>query len=145
MDMKVAISCVSPLVQSSLNFFLKDLCVSEVECDFIITDDEQKQGSKPLCLVIDEPYSHIRKPFSEKTLQEDLKAFCEKLQYSSKYKKEVQDFPQDMKPFSPPMSPPSYPQSKEDSLEEQIYRLCEQSARELTDKILALLKSKGDK
>lgn len=151
--MKIAISCQSPLLQSSLSFFLKPYLASEDVCDFIITDDEQRQDSKPLCLILDKAYSHIRKPFSEQSLQVDIQAFYEKLQFSQKNdvnphsaldsQSNEQNFHniQD-KSFTPPMSPPSYPKdSTNDALTKHIQKLCEESAKELSQKILALLKS----
>lgn len=137
--MKIALSCGSPLVQSSLEFFLKNMLVSEEECDFVITDDEKKQSNKPLCLVIDEAYSHIKKPFNAQSLSEDLRAFYEKIQYSSKKAESLNQAPQ-FEPFSPPMQPPVYAH-KGDDLESRIYALCEEHTKELAQKIIALLKT----
>ncbi|MCX2717638.1 hypothetical protein OQH61_07815 [Helicobacter sp. MIT 21-1697] len=144
--MKIAISCFSPLVQNSLSFFLKDYLSSESECDFIITDDiNQKHYTKAVCLVSDDVHSHIRKPFTQQSLSEDIQAFYEKIQsqavdisHQSTHLQETQTLPE---AFEPPMSPPSYPQPKiPKQLESQIEQLCQESAKELTQKILTLLK-----
>lgn len=134
--MKIAISCVSPLVQRSLSFFLKEYCVDEEESDFIISDDENKQSKKPLCLIIDEAHSHIRKPFSAESLYEDIRAFYEKLQYSHNHKTDSIKI-RDMKSFHPSMSPPNYPQR---DMSECIRDICMKNAENLANEIISLLK-----
>ncbi|TLD88989.1 hypothetical protein LS66_005560 [Helicobacter sp. MIT 03-1614] len=144
--MKIAISCFSPLMQNSLSFFLKDYLSSESECDFIITDDvNEKKYTKAVCFVSDDVHSHIRKPFTQQSLFEDIQAFYENIQSQavdmpsqSAHLQEVQSLPE---VFEPPMSPPSYPQRKiQGQLEAQIEQICQESARDLTQKIIALLK-----
>ncbi|TLD96109.1 hypothetical protein LS71_007660 [Helicobacter jaachi] len=152
--MKVAIDCVSPLVQSSLNAFLKHYLASQEECDFIITDDMQKVSQKPLCFVGDDECCHIHKPFTQKSLLKDIQAFYE--QHLDKFAtphesitlhetatlnelatQDTESSLSALKAFEPPMSAPQYPH---DDLEDKIQALCEQSAKELAHKIMTLLK-----
>lgn len=140
--MKIAISCVSPLVQSSLEHFLKDMLVSEEECDFVISDDEKRQSAKPLCLVLDEPYSHIRKPFSAQSLNDDLQAFDEKIRYSSKkIESTTNEIP--FESFVPSVEPPVYAHSNAQDIQSLIRAVCDEHAKELSDKIFALLKEQN--
>ena len=155
--MKIALLCHSPLVQSSLGFFLENYLSSEEECDFIITDDETRKSHKPICLVSDEAHSHIHKPFTQQSLQEDLQSFYEKLLYTQLHHKPestpsesslnaalesaiAADLAQ-MTPFEPSLTPPSYPKDTSSELEAQIHALTQQSAKDLASKIIELIKS----
>ena len=131
--MKIAISCLSPLVQSSLEYFLKDSVTSEAECDFIISDDENRRDTKPLCLVLDEAYSHIRKPFNTQSLNEDLAAFYEKLTYSHKNTESSS-----LHTMNNALSQ----SANITDLESRIRTLCDESAKALADNIIALLKTR---
>lgn len=134
--MKIAISCLSPLVQSSLMYYLKDYLVEEEDCEFLITDDENRVSPKPLCLVVEGEHSHIHKPFSAQSLHLDIEAFYKNLPETPL------SLPQEsVRNFEPPMSPPIYPKNKSVLIESQIRALCDSYAKELADKLIALLKN----
>lgn len=138
--MKITLCCTSPLLQSSLEFFLKDYCVDESISDFIITDDPQNlQSSKPLCIVSDGEDSHIRKPFSAQSLREDLQIFYEEMQSQILSQASLGipssldsvGFVEEITSFKPPMDEPSYPHSSTSSLEAQIASLAQEFAKKV--------------
>lgn len=138
--MKITLCCTSPLLQSSLEFFLKDYCVDESISDFIITDDPQNlQSSKPLCIVSDGEDSHIRKPFSAQSLREDLQIFYEEMQRQILSQASLGipssldsvGFVEEITSFKPPMDEPSYPHSSPSSLEAQIASLAQEFAKKV--------------
>lgn len=139
--MKIALCCVSPLLQSSLEFFLRDHCVEESASEFIITDEPQNlQSAKPVCIVSDGEDSHIRKPFSAQSLREDLEVFYESIYNQvlsqssgiSTNADSVEFAQMDMTLFKPPMEAPSYPHSTPAlSLEAQIASLAQEFAKKV--------------
>ena len=48
--MKIALQCENLLLQSTLEYFLKDYLCNESMCDFILSDIS-RPSSKPLCLL----------------------------------------------------------------------------------------------
>lgn len=139
--MKVALCCSSPLLQSSLEFFLKEYCVDESMSEFIITDNPQNlQSSKPLCIVSDGEDSHIRKPFNAQSLREDLQMFYEAMQSRILSQAslgilsglDAVGFVEEITSFKPPMDEPSYPHSPTStSLESQITSLAQEFAKKV--------------
>ncbi|GAA7254651.1 hypothetical protein BD0084_10800 [Helicobacter pylori] len=84
--MKIFLSCKSLLIQRSLEFYLSD-CLSSVEvCDFVLSDDEKLETSKPLCFIEE----RLRKPFTKQSVKEDIKNFYCALKTSEKPCKEIQ-------------------------------------------------------
>lgn len=140
--LKIALRCFSPLLQSGLDFFLKDYHADESMCDFVMTDEPQNlQTTKPVCIISDGKDSHIRKPFSAQTLIEDLQKFYENLQVQKmqqQMKKSLDGLlaNEDMPLFEPPMSAPSYPYQAH--LEAEITSL----AREFAMKVVNLLQER---
>ncbi|WP_143428398.1 hypothetical protein [Helicobacter sp. 11S03491-1] len=78
--MKISIMCESMLLQEALNHYLLDDLSSFEECEFVISDTPL-HVTKPVCLINSSPQSDIKKPFSQKSLLEDLQEF-----YHSKVK-----------------------------------------------------------
>ncbi|WP_033735941.1 hypothetical protein [Helicobacter pylori] len=84
--MKIFLSCKSLLRQKSLEFYLSD-CLSPVEvCDFVLSDDEKLEISKPLCFIEE----CLRKPFTKQSVKEDINNFYCALKMSEKPCEEIQ-------------------------------------------------------
>ncbi len=83
--LKIFLSCKSLLRQKSLEFYLSD-CLSPVEvCDFVLSDDEKLETSKPLCFIEE----RLRKPFTKQSVKEDIKNFYCALKESEKPCEEI--------------------------------------------------------
>jgi hypothetical protein len=74
MALKVLIDCNSPLLQKSLEIFLKDSATKESDYDFLISD-KVIECKKPLFLISNTLDSNIEKPFSKNRLQKELNLF----------------------------------------------------------------------
>lgn len=66
--MKVAIQCESPLLQRSLELFLKGHLSSLKQCDVVIRDRRVADESRPMLLVSSDADADIVKPFSRSRL-----------------------------------------------------------------------------
>lgn len=80
--MKIYLQCQSPLLQSTLEFFLKDYLCELEECDMIVSDCELELDNDILCYVGEASDTHkpvIKKPFSKTSLLSDLEAFYKNL------------------------------------------------------------------
>lgn len=66
--MKVAVQCVSPLLQRSLELFLKDNLSSIKNCDVVIRDQKVFENEKMCLLVGSDESATLRKPFSKSQL-----------------------------------------------------------------------------
>ncbi|WP_033789019.1 hypothetical protein [Helicobacter pylori] len=83
--MKIFLSCKSLLRQKSLEFYLSG-CLSPIEvCDFVLSDDETLEISKPLCFIEE----RLRKPFTKQSVKEDVKNFYCALKESEKPCEEI--------------------------------------------------------
>ncbi|MFP6241116.1 hypothetical protein ACLGDX_03120 [Helicobacter pylori] len=78
--MKIFLSCKSLLSQKSLEFYLSDYLSSMEVCDFVLSDDEKLETSKPLCFIEE----RLRKPFTKQSVKEDIKNFYRALKMSEK-------------------------------------------------------------
>lgn len=66
--MKVAVQCVSPLLQRSLELFLKDNLSSIKNCDVVIRDQKVFENEKMCLLIGSDESATLRKPFSKSQL-----------------------------------------------------------------------------
>jgi hypothetical protein len=66
--LKVAVQCVSPLLQRSLELFLKDNLSSIKNCDVVIRDQKVFENEKMCLLVGSDESATLRKPFSKSQL-----------------------------------------------------------------------------
>ncbi len=73
--MKVAIQCVSPLLQRSLELFLKDRLSSLKQCDVVIRDRFGADVGHPQFVIAQTPEAQLGKPFSKSQLLLALEQF----------------------------------------------------------------------
>ncbi|MBN2896976.1 MAG: hypothetical protein JXK05_13915 [Campylobacterales bacterium] len=73
--MKVAIQCVSPLLQRSLELFLKDRLSSLKQCDVVIRDRLSSDVSHPQFVIAQGADAQLSKPFSKSQLLLALEQF----------------------------------------------------------------------
>lgn len=73
--MKVAIQCVSPLLQRSLELFLKERLSSLKQCDVVIRDRFSSDESHPQFVIAQGSDAHLSKPFSKSQLLLALEQF----------------------------------------------------------------------
>ena len=68
--MKVAVSCVSPLLQKSLELFLKEYLASPKQCDILLSDTSNPpvRADAPLVRIGADDDADIKKPFSKSQL-----------------------------------------------------------------------------
>lgn len=137
---KIAICCTSPLLQSSLERFLHAYLVDEKHCDFIIAD-EPLQSHKAICLIGEEKESHIKKPFTQQSLLEDINHFFDYLQHNKKLESSTteeytathnQNSNQDFYLHAKALDSK---QNLQPQLEEQIELLCKSFAKQLIELI----------
>ena len=77
--MKVAIQCVSPLLQRSLELFLQDRLSSFKQCDLVIRDRPRADDAHPQFLIGPRDGAHLEKPFSKSQLLLSLEKFMQDL------------------------------------------------------------------
>ncbi len=75
--MKVAIQCVSPLLQRSLELFLHDRLSSYKQCDLVIRDRPRAGEEHPQFLIGPREGAHLEKPFSKSQLLLSLEKFMQ--------------------------------------------------------------------
>ena len=66
--MKVAVQCESPLLQRSLELFLKGHLSSLKQCDVVVSDQRLAETGRPVLLVSSGSDADIVKPFSRSQL-----------------------------------------------------------------------------
>ncbi|MEA1919256.1 MAG: hypothetical protein U9N52_05400 [Campylobacterota bacterium] len=75
--MKVAVQCVSPLLQRSLELFLKDSLSTIKHCDVVIRD-KKVFDNEHMCLIIgNDESASLQKPFSKSQLYMALENLIE--------------------------------------------------------------------
>jgi hypothetical protein len=74
--MKIAVRCDSPLLEKSLNNFLKESITPIANSDIVISD-KKIDIHKPLFIIGNSEHAHLRKPFSRATLLLQLERFSE--------------------------------------------------------------------
>lgn len=77
--MKINIACKSPILQKTLNLYLKDYISSIESCDFVIADTIFDNTNKPIALATFMADSDIRRPIHRESLFNDLSIFYENL------------------------------------------------------------------
>lgn len=65
--MKIAIDCQSPLLQKSLEIFLKKYMSQKDECDFLVSDT-RLDSDKRVCFISQDEGAYIKKPFTRAQL-----------------------------------------------------------------------------
>lgn len=71
--MKISLQCENLLLQSTLEYFLKDYVCEEAQSDFVLSDTA-KPTLKPLCLLGSKDCD-ILQPFTPQSLMQSLKTF----------------------------------------------------------------------
>ncbi len=66
--MKVAVQCVSPLLQRSLELFLKDSLSSLKNCDVVVRDKKVFNDKQLTLLIGNDESATLQKPFSKSQL-----------------------------------------------------------------------------
>ena len=85
--MKIAVDCKSPLLQKSLEIFLKKYISTVKQCDIVIKDKEDLDNEKCFFISYDKK-SDLVKPFSYSQLIESLEDRYESMSF-----KEMSDMP----------------------------------------------------
>ncbi|MEA2110473.1 MAG: hypothetical protein U9P71_00340 [Campylobacterota bacterium] len=67
--MKVAVQCVSPLLQKSLEIFLKPHLCSLKQCDVVLRDMKVEDDEHPSIYIATDDDADIKKPFSPSELK----------------------------------------------------------------------------
>ncbi len=73
--MKVAVQCASPLLQKSLEIFLKPHLSSLKQCDVVLRDRKVDDGEHKSIYISSDADADIKKPFSEAELKLVLHKF----------------------------------------------------------------------
>ena len=73
--MKVSILVKSPLLERTLQLYLREYLVNVDECDFVITDEVDEALNKPICLINFNEDSDILRPIYRDSLMSDLSRF----------------------------------------------------------------------
>ena len=76
--MKVSILVKSPLLERTLQLYLREYLVNVDECDFVITDEIDETLNKPICLINFSEDSDILRPIHKESLMSDLSRFSAK-------------------------------------------------------------------
>ncbi|MDE6885531.1 MAG: hypothetical protein K2P17_00595 [Helicobacteraceae bacterium] len=82
--MKINILCKSPLLQKTLDSYLKEYITNYDECDFIIFDEIDENFNKPICLINFNEDSDIRRPIYKESLLSDLEKFNKQVEEISR-------------------------------------------------------------
>lgn len=77
--MKIGILVQSPLLERTLQLYLREFLVNIDECDFVITDKVDESIIKPICLINFSEDSDILRPIYKESLMSDLARFSTKL------------------------------------------------------------------
>lgn len=77
--MKIGILVQSPLLERTLQLYLREYLVNLSECDFVITDKVDESQRKPICLINFSEDSDILRPIYKESLMSDLARFNTKL------------------------------------------------------------------
>lgn len=77
--MKIYIHCQSPILQKTLDLYLKDYISSCDDCDFVISDAIFDNIDKPICLATLRGDSDIKRPLHKESLFKDLDLFYKQL------------------------------------------------------------------
>lgn len=73
--MKIGILVQSPLLERTLQLYLREYLVNLSECDFVITDKVDESQRKPICLINFSEDSDILRPIYKESLMSDLARF----------------------------------------------------------------------
>ena len=79
--MKIALIGDSPLLDKSLEMFLKDYLTSYKQCDFIVTTKPLQNAHKPVFLV--------QKPFTKEILLQNLESFYAQIKEKEKMQQKI--------------------------------------------------------
>ena len=85
--MKINISCKSPILQKTLDLYLKNYVSSYDNCDFVISDVIFDGVNKPICLATFRADSDIRRPMHKESLFDDLSIFYKNINKLPKIEK----------------------------------------------------------
>lgn len=77
--LKIGILVESPLLERTLQLYLREYLVNVDECDFVITDEVDETQRKPICLINFSEDSDILRPIYKESLMSDLARFSTKL------------------------------------------------------------------
>lgn len=77
--LKIGILVKSPLLERTLQLYLREYLVNVDECDFVITDEIDESQRKPICLINFSEDSDILRPIYKESLMSDLARFSTKL------------------------------------------------------------------
>ena len=88
--MKIALKCNSPLLQKSLEIFLKEYKADIKECDFVVSDYDMQVG-KPIFLVSHSENANQKIPFTRDMLHSSLSVFYYNHRQKSDDEKELDD------------------------------------------------------
>ncbi len=130
--MKVAIECTSPLLQKSLEIFLKPYLSSLKQCDVVLRDYKVQDDNHRSLYIASSDDADIKKPFSEA----ELKLILHKTLHGEKeHERKTVGLAEAVKAVTLTQTPRSYEQ-----LEAQI----EQLTQEYQAKILQAVKTFHD-
>ena len=77
--MKISILVKSPLLERTLQLYLREHLANVDECDFVITDEVDDTLNKPICLINFSEDADILRPIYRDSLMGDLARFSAKL------------------------------------------------------------------
>ncbi len=80
--MKIAVQCASPLLQKSLEIFLKPHLSSLKQCDVVLRDRKVDDGEHKSIYISSDDDADIKKPFSEAELKLVLHKFINQDKHS---------------------------------------------------------------
>lgn len=73
--MKIGILVQSPLLERTLQLYLREYLANTQDCDFVITDKVDESLMKPICLISFSEDSDILRPIYKESLMSDLARF----------------------------------------------------------------------
>lgn len=77
--MKISILVQSPLLERTLQLYLREFLTNYDECDFVVSDKVDESLNKPICLINFSEDSDILRPIYKERLMSDLARFSTKL------------------------------------------------------------------
>jgi len=86
---KVAVQCVSPLLQKSLELFLKDNLSSIKNCDVVVRDQDVLDSEHVSLIIGSDEKSQLQKPFSKSQLFMALENILDKKEQKSEKVQEI--------------------------------------------------------
>jgi hypothetical protein len=87
--MKIALKCNSRLLESALEYYLKDFISDESDANFIITD-QLFHSLKPLFLISKDESANLHSPFTKKMLFDAIERFYYQISDKSEEEREIE-------------------------------------------------------